>query len=152
MNSVQFLSKRLNLNIGSLSITPSYIQAAAIIFLVFLLVLSLSGARRYFLKWSLKGSLFGIFWGFMLALIIEGFLIIGGKTIFTEIMGWKDAPKPLVNVLDAGREKLVEVLGITAPIPESFAKKEIFSEDILDDFRKLNISEAEKVKSLICKP
>lgn len=152
MSTVQFLSQKLNFNIGSFSISPSYIQAGAILLLIFILVLSLANLRRHFLNWSVKGSVFGIFWGFILALILEGFLIIGGKTALTEIIGWKDAPKPLVNLLDAGRSKLVEVLGISDPIPESYAKKEKNSLDILDEYRKLNVSEANKVKSAICKP
>jgi len=152
MDPVQILSQRLNFKIGSFSISPSYIQAGAIVFLLFILVLSLANLRRHFLKWSVKGSIFGIFMGFILALILEGFLIIGGRTVLTEIIGWKDAPKPLVNLLDVGRNKLVGVLGISAPIPESFANKEKNSLDILDEFRKLNISEAEKVRSAICKP
>ncbi|MBU0998409.1 hypothetical protein KJ570_02690 [Patescibacteria group bacterium] len=152
MNFAQILSQRLNFNIGSFSISPSYIQAGAIFFLLFILVLSLANLRRHFFKWSVKGSIFGIFMGFILALILEGFLIIGGKTVLTEIVGWKNAPKPLVNLLDAGRNKLVEVLGISAPIPESFATKEKTSLDILDEFRKLNVTEANKVKSVICKP
>jgi len=152
MNSSNFLSQKLNFNLGKFSISPSYLQAGAIILLLFFLLLSLSKLRRHFVNWSLKGSFFGIFWGFILALILEGFLIIGGKTFFTEIIGWKNAPKPLVNVLDLGRQKLVDVLGVTTPIPESYAQKEKTSEDILEDFRKLNTSEASKVKSFICKP
>ena len=152
MNFAQILSQRLNFNIGNFSISPSYIQAGAIVLLLFILVLSLANLRRHFLNWSVRGSVFGIFMGFILALILEGFLIIGGRTVLTEIVGWKDAPKPLVNLLDAGRDKLVEVLGVSAPIPESFATKEKTSLDILDEFRKLNVTEANKVKSAICKP
>ena len=152
MNPIDLLSKRLNLNIGSFSISPSYIQAGAILFLLFILLLSMANLRRHFLNWSVKGSIFGIFMGFILALILEGFLIIGGRTVLTEIVGWKDAPKPLVNILDAGREKLVEVLGITAPIHELNAQKIKNSQDLLNEFRKLNVSEAQRVKSVICKP
>ena len=152
MDFAQILSQRLNFNIGNFSISPSYIQAGAIVLLLFILVLSLANLRRHFLNWSVKGSVFGIFMGFILALILEGFLIIGGRTVLTEIVGWKDAPKPLVNLLDAGRDKLVEVLGVSDPIPESFATKEKTSLDILDEFRKLNVTEADKVKSAICKP
>lgn len=152
MNPVKFLSQKLNFNIGSFSISPSYIQAGAILFLLFILLLSMANLRRHFLNWSVKGSIFGIFMGFILALILEGFLIIGGKTVLTEVVGWKDAPKPLVNLLDKGREKLVEVLGVTDPIPESYANKEKNSLDLLNEFKKLNVTEAEKVKSVICKP
>lgn len=152
MNAVQFLSKRLDFNIGKFSISPSYVQAGAILVLVFILLVSMANLRRHFLNWSVKGSIFGIFWGFILALILEGFLIIGGKTVLTEVVGWKDAPKPLLNLLDKGREKLVDVLGVTAPISVSNAQKQKTSQDLLNEFRKLNISEAQKVKSAICKP
>jgi hypothetical protein len=152
MQAAQLLFEKFNLNIGNFTISPSYLQAGAIVFLIFILLLSMANLRRHFLNWSVKGSIFGIFWGFILALILEGFLIIGGRTALTEIIGWKDAPKPLVNLLDKGREKLVEVLGITAPIPESYAGKEKNYLDILNDYRKLNVSESEKVKNAICKP
>jgi hypothetical protein len=112
----------------------------------------MANLRRHFLNWSIKGSIFGIFMGFILALILEGFLIIGGRTVLTEIVGWKNAPKPLVNLLDAGRERLVEVLGISDPIPDSFAVKQKDSQDLLNEFRKLNVTEVQRVKSIICKP
>ncbi|MFH1971695.1 MAG: hypothetical protein ABIJ05_04920, partial [Patescibacteria group bacterium] len=88
MNFAQILSQRLNFNIGNFSISPSYIQAGAIVLLLFILVLSLANLRRHFLNWSVRGSVFGIFMGFILALILEGFLIIGGRTVLTEIVGW----------------------------------------------------------------
>jgi len=152
MQAAQILFEKFSLNIGNFTISPSYLQAGAIIFLIFILLLSMANLRRHFLNWSIKGSIFGIFWGFILALILEGFLIIGGRTALTEIIGWKDAPKPLVNLLDKGREKLVEVLGITAPVPESYAEKNKSYLDVLNDFRKLNVNESEKVKNAICKP
>ena len=152
MDISQLFSQKVNLNLGNIKVSPSYIQAGVIIVLLFFLVLSLANLRRHFLRWSVKGSIFGVFWGFILALILEGFLIIGGRTVLTEIVGWKNAPKPLVNVLDAGKEKLVEVLGITDSIPSSYAEDPINYEDVLDDFRKLDVNETQKVKSIICKP
>lgn len=151
MNLAQFLPD-LNFNIGNYSITPSFIQAGAIIFLVFVLFLTLASVRRHFIDWSLKGAVFGIFIGFLIALVLEGFLIIGGKTVVTEILGWKDAPKPVVNALDAGRDKLVKVLGVTDEIPESVASQNPNSDYALEIFQSLDPTEAKKVKSLICAP
>ena len=152
MENFQALTKKMDFTFGNLVISPSYIQAGAIILLLFFLVLTLANLRRHFLNWSIKGSMFGIFWGFVLALLLEGFLIIGGKTVLTEIIGWKNAPKPLVNVLDLGREKLVNVLGITSEIPSSYADSIITSDKVLDSFRKLDTKQTEQVRSIICNP
>jgi len=153
MNSaVNFLSQRLNLNLGKFSISPSYLQAGAILFLLFLLVLLLAQVRRHLLGWSLKGALFGIFWGFLLALIIEGFLVISGRTAFTEIIGWKNAPKPLINVLDLGRAKLVQVLGVETQVPFSLANGSSKTEKIIEEIQNLSPIESKKVKSMICSP
>lgn len=87
-----------------------YLQVGAIIVLLFLLILTLASVRKHFVRWSFKGGLMGLFFGFLLALIFEGFLLIGGRTAVTEILGWKNAPKPLVNVLDAGRAKIKSLI------------------------------------------
>ena len=103
------------------------------------------------LGWSIKGGVFGIFFGFVLALIFEGFLLIGGKTAITEFLGWKNPPKPLANVLDAGRAKLVKVLGTSAEIPESVAKN-YSSQEVVEGFQSLTPQDASKVRGLICEP
>ena len=51
--------------------------------------------------------------GFVLALIMEGFLLISGRTALTALLGWKNAPEPIQNALDAGHTKLVDVLSAT---------------------------------------
>ena len=152
MNAIQVIGQRLNFDIGKISFSPSYIQAGAIVILLFLLILSLAQLRKYFVNWSLKGALFGIFFGFIFALFLEGFLIIGGRTALTELIGWKNAPKPIVNLLDAGRSKLVEVLGVTDEIPSSVAKENTKALDIIDLFQSLNPQEASKAKKIICQP
>src|SRR3972149_7429302 len=143
-------SPKFNLNLGNLSFSPSYLQAGIVLVLIFLLVLTMAQVRRHFIDWSFKGALFGIFFGFLLALILEGFLIIGGKTALTEVLGWKDAPKPLQVAIDSGRSKLVQVLGITDSIPQSFAASDPTSDDAITVLQSLDPTEMEKVKSLIC--
>lgn len=102
--------------------------------------------------WSAKGAIFGIFIGFFLALILEGFLIIGGKTALTELLGWKDAPRPIQLALESGREKLINVLGITDEIPETLANSNPTAEDATEILQSLNPAEMKKVKALICTP
>lgn len=104
------------------------------------------------MEWSFKGALFGMFWGFLLALLLEGFLIVGGKTAVTEILGWKNAPKPILAVLDSGRSQLIQVLGIKSEIPTSVAKENTTVQGAVETFQSLNPADMKKVKTLICQP
>ena len=151
-NTLSALSKNLNFNLGEFNFSPSYIQAGLIIFLIFILVLTMAQVRRHFIDWSIKGAFFGIFFGFLLALILEGFLIIGGRTAVTEILGWKNAPKPILTAIDVGRGKLVDVLGVTDEIPALSAKQNPTVEDAVQLFQSLDPSESSKARSLICQP
>lgn len=146
------LGESVNLNLGGLSFSTSYLQAGAIVLLTFLLILSIAQIRRHFIDWSLKGAVFGIFIGFLLALIFEGFLIIGGRTALTEVLGWKNPPKPVANLLEAGRVKLVNVLGITDEVPASFASADPTAEEAIQILQSLDPIEMKKVKTLICAP
>jgi len=137
--------------IGNLEFTPSYIQAGLFVFLIFLLVLLMARMRREFLHWSLRGATSMIFLGFLMALIIEGFMLIGGRTLITEILGWKNPPKVLSKVLDTGRTKLVDVLGVKDQIPKSNAMNST-SGDVINLFKNLSSNEADKVREAICKP
>lgn len=108
---------------GGQIISPSYLQVGIIIFLLFLLVLMMGQLRHRMVHWEMKGILPGVAFGFALALIFEGFALIGGRTLLTETLGWKTAPKPIANVLDAGRNQFIKVLGITEEIPTSMAQE-----------------------------
>lgn len=152
MQLPEFFGKTLNIDFGSIKFAPNYLQAGSIVLLLFFLVLVVAQIRNRFVSWSMKGSLMGIFFGFLLALILEGFLIIGGKTAVTELLGWKDAPKPVTVALNKGKEKLVDVLGVTDEIPSSLASEDPTAEDAITILQSLDPSEIKKVKSLICNP
>jgi hypothetical protein len=154
MNPAQLLSKGLNLNLGKFSFSPSYIQVGLILLLLFVLVLTLAQLRRHFVDWSIKGALFGLFFGFLLALILEGFLVIGGKTAITQVLGWKEAPKPIASLLEMGKGELIKVLGeqIEVTIPAAVAKLNPTFSDGVTFFQSLNPAEAQKLKNFICKP
>jgi hypothetical protein len=36
---------------------------------------------------------------------------MSGKNMLIGIIGWKNPPKPIVNILELGRSKLIKVLG-----------------------------------------
>ena len=152
MNLPDLLGKTVNFDIGSYKFAPNYLQAGSIVVLSFLLILTVAQLRQKFVQWSVKGSLTGIFFGFLLALIFEGFLIIGGKTAVTEILGWKNAPKPVTVALDKGKDKLVDVLGVSDEIPNSMASSDPTADDAIVILQSLDPTEIKKVKALICNP
>ncbi len=102
------------LHLGPISIAPNVWQAAAIIALIFVFVLVLAYMSRNFMEWSLSGAGIGLVVGFILALVLEGFLIVGGRTVITAALGWKNAPAPIQNVLTEGHQKLLDALNIPA--------------------------------------
>lgn len=152
MNLPEIFKQTINVNLGGLSFSPSYIQAGAIVFLLFLLVLTLARVRRLYVNWNLSSAGSMIFIGFVLAVILEGFLLLGGRTMLTEILGWENAPKPLQNALVAGRAKMAEVLGVTEEIPDSYAEGMPDLYDVVTEFQSLNPEDAEKFRSMICVP
>jgi hypothetical protein len=152
MEPARFAGRSFDLNLGNLTVSPSYLQAGAIVFLLFILVLTLARLRKMYVTWSLRTFLPSIFIGFLFMLILEGFLIIGGRTLLTEILGWDNAPKPIRNVLDIGRAKLVKVLGVSEEIPASSAMEKPGLYDVVTQFQSLPPDEAETFRSMICEP
>lgn len=145
------LFKPFNFQLGGLDIGTNVFQAVAVVVLLFLLVITLAQMRRRFVDWHLSGAMMGVAFGFFLALIIEGLLIVGGRTILTETLGWKSAPKPISNALDAGRGKLVDVLGTTDdPIPASNAAQKPTIGGIMEQYETLSSSEKESLQSIMC--
>jgi hypothetical protein len=148
--SAQFLFNTFTLTLGKFSVPVTYWQAMGIVFLLFILVLVMANFRKHYVDWSLKGGVIGIFFGFLLALVLEGFLIIGGKTALTEVLGWKNPPSAIAHVLDAGRDQLVKVLGAQTEIPTSYAKENINIQDALNTLQNLNPNDVKKVKNIFC--
>lgn len=151
---MRFLNKSFGTyNVRGFFIEPTYWQAFAIVFLIFLLILTLARLRHMYVHWSVsKPAVSFIFYGFLLALIVEGFLILSGRTLFTEVLGWKNAPKPISTVLDIGRNKLVNVLGVTEEVPSSYAQEPASYQSVVEDFESLSPDDSQAVKEFICKP
>lgn len=148
----QFTKPQFSYEIGNIYFEPSYLQAGLIILLLFLLVLTLARLRKMYVGWSLgKSAIAMVMWGFILAVIVEAFLFIGGNTIFTLLLGWKSAPKPISTVLDMGRSRLVNVLGASTVIPNEESNITT-SEKLFELFN--NLSDAEKIKfnNKMCTP
>jgi hypothetical protein len=144
MEIVNNIVQTVTVFFASVSVAPTYIQAGAIVILLFLLVVSLAQFRQHFVKWSMKGGLVGLFFGILLTLILEGFLLISGHTALTGVLGWKTAPKPISTALDLGKEKLTNVLGVGTDNPTS--------NDVITIMQSLPPSEISKIKAIICTP
>lgn len=150
MNPVQLARQTFEFEFGGWYFAPEYWTAVAIVFLLFLLVLTFARLRHMYIGWSLKGFFPILITGFFLAIIFEGFLIIGGRTLFTELIGWENAPKPIANVLDLSREKLVTVLGVNQEIPMSTVKQTVSAEEIILLYQQLDKQSADSVSLAIC--
>lgn len=146
------LFKSIDFQLAGLNISTNILQAVAVVVLIFLLIVTLAQLRRRFVDWHLQGAAGGVAFGFVLAIIIEGILIVGGRTLLTETLGWKNAPKPISNALDAGRNKLVNVLGVTDPVPVSSASEKPTIGGIMQSVEQLSPSEKESLQSIICTP
>ncbi len=88
--------------------------AAGIIALIFALVLVMAYMSRSFMSWSLSGFGIGLIIGVLLSLIVEGFLLVGGRTVITAAIGWKNAPAPIQNILTTGHKQLLDALNVPA--------------------------------------
>lgn len=145
------VSGSFDFNLGKFSMPVPYWQAIAVVVLLFLLVFLMAKFRRHYVDWSLKGAVFGVFFGFLLALILEGFLIIGGRTALTSVLGWKNPPPAIATALDTGRNKLIQVLGIKTEIPSSFAKDNVTVQGTIEVLQNLNPADTKTVKAIFCR-
>lgn len=146
MNPASPLFKTFSFQVGNYTVTPAVWQAVAVVFLLFLLVITMASVRRHFLEWTVRGAGMGVLLGFLLALIIEGLFLLGGRTVLTEAFAWKNAPKPISVALDAGRNRMREVLGDSTEVPISHAS------DIQSLIDELPEEELQNLRAQICEP
>jgi hypothetical protein len=143
---LEFVNKTTGVyKIRGLEVEPTYWQAAIVLMLIFLLLFTVARMRYLYVHWSLgKSAISMAFWGFVLAIALEGLLILSGRTLFTEVLGWENAPKPISTVLAISRNKLVDVLGVTKESPTH--------ESVTNDYENLSTDEMIQVRNVICKP
>lgn len=142
MNGFGLLAN-LNFQIGGVTIAPSFIQAAVVIIVVFLVILFMARITRTYIGWYTSGWYIWVILGFILAVVIEGVMFISGSTIFTSVLGWQSAPKPIQQFVDSGRAKLIQVLGAQDDAPTA--------RGMVSDFDQLDKRAQEEVKERICK-
>jgi hypothetical protein len=134
----------------------SYFQAGLTVLMLFLLILTLGQLRHRFVHWHMGGMIPGVFFGFMIAIFLEGIFIVGGKTVLTEVLGWRSAPKPLANFLDAGRNQMINVLGASDKIIQSTpadvsALENASVGDMMTFYQNMTQTDKESLQQFICK-
>jgi hypothetical protein len=144
------LAGQFSFSLGNLSFSVPYIEVAALVFLIFLLIVTMAQLRRHNIDWSIKGIVFGTFFGFLLALTLEGFLITKGGTALTGILGWKNAPAPISIALDAGRNKLIQVLGASDKITTPTTIQNSTVTGAVQFLQNLSPGDIKKVKTIFC--
>ena len=153
---VQEAPSKLFATIGEFSLpggavfSPTYLQAGAVLVAIFIAILAFAMFQRRQHRESVKNTVPGIAFGFALALLLEAILLVGGRTVFTEVLGWENAPKPIANALDASRNHLVDVLGVAEEVPESVAAEPPTIGAFMQNYEGLEDSERESLQSLIC--
>jgi len=105
MESVKNLVGNLNF-----SFSGNDSKAVLVVVLLFFVLLLLAKMSRSYIEWYMSGWFIWLFLGFFLAVLIEGLLLVSGKTIFTEVLRMQSAPRPIQSVIDSGRANLTEVL------------------------------------------
>jgi hypothetical protein len=149
MKILSLLNKSLGVyTFKGIQVEPTYWMAGTIVILIFMLLFTLARLRYLYVHWNLgKSSISMIFWGFILAMVIEGFLIISGKSLLTLVFGWESAPKPISTVLDVGRSRLINVLG--AQDEDTNINP---SAKLILEYQQLSTEEATVIKSFVCEP
>jgi len=153
-SATDFANKPLpSFTVYGVPVYPTYWEAATIVLLIFLLVFTLARMRYLYVHWHLsKTSLAMMFWGFVLTMILEGFLWLSGRTVLTTVLGWKNPPKPVAATLSTGREHLREVLGETEETDEAKAKSPPTYQSVVFDYKELSEEDKSTVKKFICSP
>lgn len=148
-----FLNKTFKTyKIGNLNVDAAYWQVGAIILLLFLLVFTLARLRHMYVNWSMgKSAIAMLFWGVVLTIIVEGFFMLFGRTLFTEIMALDRVPKPFGTLLGIGRERLVNVLGEENTVPDTNASSTLNSDQMYSLYTKMSPQESNKLQEIICK-
>jgi len=141
------------IKIGNLNFEATYWEAVIIVLLLFFLVFTLARMRFLYVHWSLGRHAFAmLFWGIVLTIIVEGFFMLSGRTLFTEILGMKKVPKPFSTILDIGRSKMVNVLGDEYKVPDTGAESKLNSDEMYSLYKIMDPEESQKLRETICLP
>ena len=118
---------------------------------IFLFLLLFAFTRHHMLSWSIRGAWFGIVLGIVVALAVEAFLLVGGRTLVVEAIKNERTPKSVRVFL---QENLTELAQSLAGEPKtlSAAEEATGAADVVLEFQRLPPLERQKARQLICTP
>ncbi|HWA52370.1 MAG TPA: hypothetical protein VG895_04945 [Patescibacteria group bacterium] len=61
-----------------------------------------------------SGILNGILSGFILGIVLEGFLIINNRTAILSLLSVENAPEPIQNIINRSKQEVINVMKIPA--------------------------------------
>lgn len=103
----------MKFHLPAVKIGSNIFQALAVIALVIGLILVAAFLKRTFQKHEAHYGIWsGLVAGFVLALVLEGFLLMNSKSALTSILGTKSMPRPIQNVLDGAHKGLLDILKV----------------------------------------
>ncbi|MBI4058882.1 hypothetical protein HY404_01425 [Candidatus Microgenomates bacterium] len=131
-------------------IAPQLKQAVLIIGGIFLVALLLGVTRHHMLEWSIKGAGFGILLGVVLTLVVEGFLLVGGRTAVAEVLRNKNTPVAIRSFIQDNMMQLAQAIG--SPPQVLNAATSATSGEVVENFNNLSVKEQSKARTQICAP
>lgn len=117
---------------------------------VFVFLLLLGWARHHMLEWSIKGARFGVIFGILLTLIIEGFLLFGGRNLIVGAIQNEKTPEGVRVFLSQAFGEIAVALRSDPKTLGASGKTSAVS--VVGSFGELSESEQKRAQDSICKP
>lgn len=136
---------------NNIHVTGNTVQATFIIIVVFLFALLLGVARHHMLAWSIKGAWFGIFFGILLTLLVEAFLLVGGRTALVETLNNEKIPKTVRNTIREGTREISNSLNNEIPMLSAQDQQDP-TKNVISLFSSLKREDQQTVERAICLP
>lgn len=149
---VSFVTSNLLTNFDSF-LAPSVKQIGIIALGIFFFLLLFGLARHHMLEWSLKGAYFGIFLGIILTLVIEAFLLVGGRTLIVAAVKNEKTPQVVRIFLQKNMMELAESLaGEPKTLGAAGEQKTLSPNEVVNNFSLLSPNDQSRVQQRICAP
>lgn len=139
------------LGIATAGMSSGVQQGILIIIGVFFVTLLLGLTRHHMLSWSMKGAGFGVVAGMLLTLVLEGLLLVGGKTAVAEIVRNESAPPAVRVFLQKNMSELADLIGPESTTLGTASVKGV-PEGLVTEYKKLTSQEQTQVRNAVCAP
>lgn len=131
---------------------PSGVQQGILIIIgIFFFTLLLGATRHHMLHWSLKGAGFGLVLGIIVTLVLEGVLLVGGKTAIAQAIKNNNTPPDVRIFLQKNLSELAQLIE-SSPTTLGASSDGALSGQIAEAYKDLNSKEQKQVRDAVCTP